>query len=98
MLNWPRTLCRATPAALLALVCAGFAVTVSPAMARSHHGHHVVRNHYTMVHNRYAVPANPTDPSKDAALILDGETGRPLYSRNASAERHPASLTKMMTL
>lgn len=42
--------------------------------------------------------ANPTDPAKDAALILDGETGRPLYSRNASAERHPASLTKMMTL
>ena len=69
MLNWPRTLCRATPAALLALVCASFAITVSPAMARSHHGHHVVRNHYTMARNRYAVPANPTDPAKDAALI-----------------------------
>ena len=48
---------------------------------------------------RHAVVwANPTDPSKDAALILDGETGRTLYSRNAAAERHPASLTKMMTL
>jgi len=40
-----------------------------------------------------------TDRSeKDAALILDGETGRPLYARNADALRHPASLTKMMTL
>ena len=39
-----------------------------------------------------------TDPGKDAALILDGETGRVLYARNADALRHPASLTKMMTL
>ncbi|HLY05244.1 MAG TPA: D-alanyl-D-alanine carboxypeptidase [Rhizomicrobium sp.] len=39
-----------------------------------------------------------TDPEKDAALILDGETGRALYARNADALRHPASLTKMMTL
>ena len=41
---------------------------------------------------------SPTDPDKDAALILDGATGRTLYARNETAERHPASLTKMMTL
>ncbi len=29
---------------------------------------------------------------------MDGVSGRVLYSRNATAERHPASLTKMMTL
>jgi D-alanyl-D-alanine carboxypeptidase len=39
-----------------------------------------------------------TDPDKDAALVLDGETGRVLYARSADALRHPASLTKMMTL
>jgi D-alanyl-D-alanine carboxypeptidase len=39
-----------------------------------------------------------TDPDKDAALIVDGATGNVLYSRNAEAQRHPASLTKMMTL
>jgi D-alanyl-D-alanine carboxypeptidase len=39
-----------------------------------------------------------TDPLKDAALIIDGETGKVLYARNADAERHPASLTKLMTL
>ncbi len=44
------------------------------------------------------VPASPTDPAKDAALIVDGATGKVLYARNATAERHPASLTKMMTL
>jgi D-alanyl-D-alanine carboxypeptidase len=42
--------------------------------------------------------ASPTDPVKDAALIVDGATGRVLYARNEAAERHPASLTKMMTL
>jgi D-alanyl-D-alanine carboxypeptidase len=42
--------------------------------------------------------ASPTDPEKDAALIVDGATGKVLYARNETAERHPASLTKMMTL
>jgi D-alanyl-D-alanine carboxypeptidase len=44
------------------------------------------------------MPASPTDPEKDAALIVDGATGKVLYARNETAERHPASLTKMMTL
>ena len=44
------------------------------------------------------MPANPTDPQKDAALVVDGATGKVLYARNETAERHPASLTKMMTL
>ena len=35
---------------------------------------------------------------RDAALIVDGKSGQVLYERNATAERHPASLTKMMTL
>jgi D-alanyl-D-alanine carboxypeptidase len=44
------------------------------------------------------MPASPTDPAKDAALVIDGATGKVLYARNETAERHPASLTKMMTL
>ena len=44
------------------------------------------------------MPVGRTDPAKDAALVVDGATGKVLYSRNADAERHPASLTKMMTL
>jgi D-alanyl-D-alanine carboxypeptidase len=54
-----------------------------------------IRHHHAF---RGAVPAGATDPGKDAALILDGATGRVLYERNADAVRHPASLTKMMTL
>jgi D-alanyl-D-alanine carboxypeptidase len=49
-------------------------------------------------HHAWHVPAGATDPRKDAALIIDGETGKVLYARNAEATRHPASLTKMMTL
>ena len=44
------------------------------------------------------MPASPTDPLKDAALVIDGVTGKILYARNETAERRPASLTKMMTL
>src|SRR5262245_19244466 len=47
------------------------------------------------------LPADPpeyTDPARDAAMVADGKTGEILYTRNAGALRHPASLTKMMTL
>jgi D-alanyl-D-alanine carboxypeptidase len=33
-----------------------------------------------------------------AAIVIDDKTGRILYAKNADAPRHPASLTKMMTL
>ena len=35
---------------------------------------------------------------RDAAIIVDGVSGRVLYERNAYEIRYPASLTKMMTL
>lgn len=44
------------------------------------------------------MPRSPTDPLKDAALVIDGVTGKVLYARNETVERRPASLTKMMTL
>ena len=33
-----------------------------------------------------------------AALVVDAESGREVYSRYADASRYPASLTKIMTL
>ncbi|HEX4636827.1 MAG TPA: serine hydrolase [Rhizomicrobium sp.] len=74
--------------AALALLFAGSA----PALA--------LRHHHARAATRLTVrmPASPTDPDKDAALVVDGATGRVLYARNENAERHPASLTKMMTL
>jgi D-alanyl-D-alanine carboxypeptidase len=34
----------------------------------------------------------------NAAIVVDAKSGKVLYSSNADAKRHPASLTKMMTL
>lgn len=39
-----------------------------------------------------------TDPGLDAALVVEASSGRVLYARNDEAMRHPASLTKLMTL
>ncbi len=36
--------------------------------------------------------------AKKAAIVVDANTGKVLYGSNADAPRHPASLTKMMTL
>ncbi len=74
----------------IALVALAATLAAGPVFARARH--HRWAGHKT------AMPASLTDPSKDAALIVDGATGKVLYARNATAERHPASLTKMMTL
>ena len=41
---------------------------------------------------------NPNVSSKDAYLIVDAASGRELASDQADELRHPASLTKLMTL
>jgi D-alanyl-D-alanine carboxypeptidase len=76
-----------------------------PAQA-AHHRRHAVAAvpaspHLAFHHGRRGLVqmlSSPTDPQKDAALVVDGATGKVLYARNETAERHPASLTKMMTL
>lgn len=45
-----------------------------------------------------ASTANTDDSPRHAVAVVDANSGRMLYSMNANAERHPASLTKMMTL
>lgn len=42
--------------------------------------------------------ANAQAENRYAALVVDVNSGRPLFERYADARRHPASLTKMMTL
>ena len=49
-------------------------------------------------HMRHGHERLTPDPNLDAALIVDAPTGEVLYARNEDAIRHPASLTKMMTL
>jgi D-alanyl-D-alanine carboxypeptidase len=98
MLKGPRA---ATGALVKAVSIAGLALAMAallcaPAQARMHR-HYNLRGKPAR-HHAAAVDYGPTDPSKDAALIIDGASGRVLLARNATALRHPASLTKMMTL
>src|ERR1700761_6989926 len=91
---------------LLSGLAAAFFLTTGravPAMAARHRHHAVATPALGMLghHGRRGTVqmlASPTDPQKDAALVVDGATGKVLYARNETAERHPASLTKMMTL
>lgn len=46
--------------------------------------------------SKRARTAPPAD--RFAALVVDADTGRVIYEKNAGATRYPASLTKMMTL
>ncbi len=45
----------------------------------------------------YGNPAAARDP-RHAAIVVEAESGRVLHAESADAIRHPASLTKMMTL
>jgi D-alanyl-D-alanine carboxypeptidase len=74
-----------------------------PAQAAHHRRHLTALTAISLLHGhghrgQIQMLSSPTDPQKDAALIVDGATGKVLYARNENAERHPASLTKMMTL
>jgi D-alanyl-D-alanine carboxypeptidase len=89
MLDGARTRFSASVKAI-SLAALAATLTAGPVLARSHH--------HRWAGHAAALPATLTDPSKDAALVIDGATGKVLYARNATAERHPASLTKMMTL
>ncbi|MEP6829247.1 MAG: SPOR domain-containing protein [Rhizomicrobium sp.] len=81
----------------IAVLAAGLTLA-APVDAATRHRHLAVAPRATQGHRITSLPGSPTDPGKDAALILDGATGKVLYARNETAERHPASLTKMMTL
>jgi D-alanyl-D-alanine carboxypeptidase len=78
---------------------------------RAHH-HHVWRHTHLHRHTRhhhsqpYEGDAGPTHYPRShgsgmpgfAAIVVDGNSGRTLFARNEHARRHPASVTKVMTL
>ena len=52
------------------------------------------RRHFRKTH----APAATFDAGKYAAIVIDVNSGKTLFAANPDALRHPASLTKMMTL
>jgi D-alanyl-D-alanine carboxypeptidase len=71
----------------LAAVIGLLAVTVDPADARSRRKRAIKKTHHAQV---YRPPYS--------AIVVDAKTGATLHQESADAVRHPASLTKIMTL
>ena len=97
----------------LGLALGLISVTTSPADARhryggyhrhhAYHAHHYYRPHRYAYHARYVRRARGGARGGGyspafAAMIVDGNSGRTLYARNENELRHPASVTKVMTL
>ena len=64
--------------------------TTDTAQARRYRHYHYVRHYHQETHESYS-PAF-------SSIIVDGNSGATLSSTNPDASRHPASLTKIMTL
>ena len=99
-LSLPNRLCFLSGLGVALFLTTGLAL---PAQATHHRHHPVAVSAVSVLHGHghrglVQMLSSPTDPQKDAALIEDGATGKVLYARNETVERHPASLTKMMTL
>jgi len=71
-------------------VTAAVAFTTDTAEARHRHYTHHVHHYHSESHEDYS-PAF-------SSIIVDGNSGATLTSTNPDASRHPASLTKIMTL
>jgi D-alanyl-D-alanine carboxypeptidase len=78
----------------LAATAAALAITTQAADAR-HHGRVYVARHAAGVRH-YAVAGAYSPPT--ASIVVDGNTAAVLQASNPDAPRHPASLTKVMTL
>jgi D-alanyl-D-alanine carboxypeptidase len=84
--------------ASLAAIVAVLTITSEAADARHHRrlrvhyvsAHHVARVHHSARAEDYSPPS--------ASIVVDGNTGAVLQASNPDATRHPASLTKIMTL
>jgi D-alanyl-D-alanine carboxypeptidase len=82
----------------LAAIVAVLTITSDAADARHHRrlrvhyvsAHHVARVHHSARAEDYSPPS--------ASIVVDGNTGAVLQASNPDAPRHPASLTKIMTL
>ena len=91
---------RSSPSQVLRLVraAAGACVAlstlaISAAPADAHYWRHFHR-HFHYAASRQGAPSDPAF----AAIVVDANTGRTLYAVSENELRHPASITKVMTL
>ncbi|MBV8442471.1 MAG: D-alanyl-D-alanine carboxypeptidase, partial [Hyphomicrobiales bacterium] len=79
-----------------------FAFADAPAEAHhyrhyAHYAHYRHVAHYAAPHSRHSPAAVPASPVF-SAIVVDANSGRTLWSVAEDAPRHPASITKVMTL
>jgi D-alanyl-D-alanine carboxypeptidase len=84
---------------LLGLVAAvtTLSITSDAANARRHYGAHIHYVHYSHVRHHAHSEEGAYDPP-GSSIVVDGNSGAVLEASNPDALRHPASLTKVMTL
>jgi D-alanyl-D-alanine carboxypeptidase len=82
---------RALRVCVFGLATVSTAVVFSTDSADARHSRH---RHYARVHHEAAESYSPAFSS----IIVDGNSGATLSANNPDASRHPASLTKIMTL
>ena len=90
--------------ATAALISAS-ALSIAGAPAQAHHyrhhryyaSAHRAQSHYAFHYVRHAVAAVTASPVF-SAIVVDANSGRTLYSAYENGLRHPASITKVMTL
>src|ERR1700727_2669234 len=80
---------------LLALAAAAAALTVSSDAADARHAHRV---HYARASRGHHHGGGGEYSPPYASIVVDGNSGSVLQASNPDALRHPASLTKVMTL
>jgi len=86
----------ALSALVLALIGAGCA---TPAEARHrHHAAHHARVHHAHARHGASHVVSAASVGGTASIVVDGATGRVISAMNENAPRHPASVTKVMTL
>jgi D-alanyl-D-alanine carboxypeptidase len=92
---------RLAPLAAGLCMAASILAGAHPAEARSrHHYHHHFHRLARVRHEARQIGWAPAgvEPSKYSAIVIDANTGREIWGVNENALRHPASLTKVMTL
>jgi D-alanyl-D-alanine carboxypeptidase len=89
-------------AAGLCVAVSALATSAAPAQARGQWRHyHRVAHAYGAHHRGWAVARRPAPAEADpafSAIVVDANTGREIYGVNENGLRHPASITKVMTL
>src|SRR5271154_7372044 len=88
-------------AAGVCVAASALAASGAPAEARGWRHYHRVAHAYFAHHRGYAVARRPAAVDGDpafSAIVVDANSGRELYGVNENGLRHPASITKVMTL